>query len=157
MTRPDDITILERQLRPEILKLMPATCRRTHRMKRRSFIALLGGAAAIPLARADEVIDWPTLFVAVHESASGTDLPTSALQQFRQLSGDQQTASESGRLEAPQDFCVRQLPLWNIWGKLSGCGRLTDVHLRWFRFRAGGGSGHGGDLKAKLSEGYGAV
>jgi hypothetical protein len=39
----------------------------------------------------------------------GTDLPTFALQQFRQLSGDQQTASESGRLEAPQDFCVRQL------------------------------------------------
>jgi hypothetical protein len=30
---------------------------------------------------------------------------------------------------------------------ISGCGCA----------RAGGGSGHGGDLKAKLSEGYGAV
>jgi hypothetical protein len=100
--------------------------------------------------------------------AFGTDLPTSALQQFRQLSGDQQTASGSGRLEAPQDFCVRQLTtlhqshannscrlpvdelaLAEYMGEIERCGRLPDVHLRWFRFR--------GDLKAKLSEGYGAV
>jgi hypothetical protein len=52
---------------------------------------------------------------------------------------------------------VNELALAEYMGEIERCGRLPDVHLRWFRFRAGGGSGHGGDLKAKLSEGYGAV
>jgi hypothetical protein len=101
-------------------------------------------------------------------SVFGTDLPTSALQQFRQLSRDQQTASESGRLEAPQDLCVRrlttlhqsqislrvnELALAEYMGKLMG----ADDCRKFICFRAGGGSGHGGDPKAKLSEGYGAV
>ena len=51
---------------------------------------------------------------------------------------------------------VNELALAEYMGEIERCGRLPEVHLRWFRFRAGGGSGHGGDLKAKLSEGYGA-
>jgi hypothetical protein len=49
---------------------------------------------------------------------------------------------------------VNELALAEYMGEIERCGPLPEVHLRWFRFRAGGGSGHGGDLKAKLSEGY---